>query len=79
MRSLVTPTPEGDWHSVSVYSKGEYEVPAGLITSFPIRTLGDGSWETAKWVPINGFSRAKIDASISELLEEKAMVSELLS
>jgi malate dehydrogenase len=78
VRALVTPTPEGDWYSVSVCSNGEYEVPAGIITSFPIRTLADGSWEIAKWVPIDEYSRGKIDGSVAELLEEKGMVAELL-
>lgn len=78
VRALVTPTLDGDWYSVCVCSTGEYEVPAGIITSFPIRTLADGSWEIAKWVPINAYSRGKIDATVAELLEEKAMVAELL-
>jgi len=78
IRSLCTPTPEGDWHSVAVCSTGDYDVPAGIITSFPIRTISNGTYEIAKWVPINAFSRAKIDGSIAELLEEKSMVAELL-
>ena len=78
VRSLTTQTPDGEWHSVSVCSRGEYDVPAGIISSFPIRTLADGSWEIAKWVPINAYSRVKIDASVAELLEEKSLVAELL-
>ena len=78
VRSLTTPTTEGDWHSVSVCTRGEDEVPAGIISSFPIRTLADGGWEIAKWVPINAYSRGKIDASVAELLEEKSLVAELL-
>ncbi len=78
VRALTTRTPEGEWHSVSVCSPGEYDVPAGLICSFPVRTLNNGSWELAKWVPLNEFSREKIAASIAELSDEKAMVSELL-
>jgi malate dehydrogenase len=77
VRSLVNPTPEGDWFSVAVASKGEYETPAGLITSMPIRTQGSG-WEVAKWVPVNQFSREKIDASNAELSEERELVKELL-
>jgi len=79
VRSLVNPTSEGDWHSVSVCSRGEYDIPTGIISSFPIRTLSSSHWEVAKWVPINGYSRAKIDSSISELLEERSMVAELLT
>jgi malate dehydrogenase len=77
VRSLVTPTRDGDWHSVAVCSKGEYDIEPGLITSFPIRTTQNGV-EVAKWVPIDEFSRQRIDLSIKELKEEREMVKELL-
>jgi len=79
VRSLSTPTLEGEWHSVSICSQGEYDIPTGLISSFPVRTTARGEWEVAKWVPINGYSREKIDASVAELEEERSLVSELLS
>src|SRR5687768_7463387 len=78
VRSLITPTRDGDWYSVAVHSEGHYEVESGIISSFPVRTRQDGSWEVAKWVPIGDFSRVKIDATVAELKEEKAMVAELL-
>ncbi|MEA3209370.1 MAG: malate dehydrogenase [Chthoniobacter sp.] len=78
VRSLTTPTAEGDWHSVAVCSPGEYEVEPGLIAGLPVRTNSAGQWELAKWVPINPFSRARIDATVNELKEEKAMVAALL-
>ena len=77
VRSLTTPTREGDWYSVAICSTGEYDVEAGLISSFPVRTHGR-DYEIAKWVPINEFSRAKINATVNELREEKALVSDLL-
>src|SRR6476619_6337901 len=49
VRSLTTPTREGDWYSVAVCSTGEYEIEAGLISSFPVRTHGK-DYEIAKWV-----------------------------
>lgn len=78
VRSLVTPTEDGDWHSVSVCSPGDYDVPEGLISSFPVRTLADGSWEIVKGLEIGEYSRGKIANSIAELSEEKAMVAGLL-
>jgi malate dehydrogenase len=36
------------------------------------------TWEIVQGVPINDFSRAKIDASVAELKEEKSLVAELL-
>ncbi|MBI2926781.1 MAG: malate dehydrogenase [Verrucomicrobia bacterium] len=77
VRSLVEPTAADDWHSVCVCSDGSYEIEKGLICSFPIRSDGR-KWEIVQGVPINEFSRAKIDATVNELKEERAMVAELL-
>jgi malate dehydrogenase len=78
VRSLTNPTLEGDWFSVGVHSDGQYEVEPGIISSFPIRTGHDGSWEVAKWVPVGDFSRTKINATVAELKEERELVRELL-
>ena len=64
------------WTSSSVVSDGSYAVPAGLISSFPCRSVG-GSWEIIQGVHINDFSRSKIDASTQELGEERDAVREL--
>jgi malate dehydrogenase len=77
VRSLTTDTAEGDWHSVAVCSDGSYGVEEGLICSFPIRTHG-GKWEIVQGIPLNEFGRAKTDASVAELKEEKGLVSELI-
>ena len=73
VRSLTTRTPADDWHSVAVRSDGSYGVAEGLISSFPVRTNGK-NWEIVQGVPVNEFSRAKIDASVAELQEEKQLV-----
>ncbi len=75
--SLTTDTPSGDWHSVCVCSDGSYGVEKGLISSFPVRASG-GKWEIVQDVPVNEFSRGKIDASVAELKEEKSLVADLL-
>lgn len=77
VRSLVEPTAAGDWHSVAVCSDGRYGVEAGLISGFPIRSDGQ-QWQIVPGLPINDFARAKIDATVNELKEERAMVAELL-
>src|ERR1700730_9735814 len=74
VRSLVNPTPAGDWFSVAVCSEGSYGVEKGLMSSFPIRTDG-ADWEIVQNIPLNDFSREKINASITELQEEKALVA----
>jgi len=77
LRSLTTDTEAGDWYSVAVCSDGSYSVEQGLISSFPIRVKGD-KWKIVQGLPLNDFSRGKIDASINELKEEKSLVRELL-
>ena len=75
--SLTNDTPDKNWHSVAVCSDGSYDVEKGLISSFPVRVRG-GKWEIVQGLPINDFSRTKIDASVAELKEEKSLVRELI-
>jgi malate dehydrogenase len=77
VRSLMNDTSGDDWHSVAVCSDRSYDVDEGLISSFPVRVHG-GKWEIVQKLPINKFSRDKIDKSVAELKEEKSLVSELL-
>jgi malate dehydrogenase len=77
VRSIIEPTPAGDWHSVCLCSDGSYGVEAGLISSFPTRSNGQ-KLEVVQGVPINEFSTSKIDTTVNELKEERSMVAELL-
>ncbi len=77
VRSLITDTPESDWHSVALCSSGEYGVEKGLICSFPVR-VKSGTPQVVQNVAINEFSRGKIDASVNELKEERSLVGDLL-
>ncbi|GAA3073484.1 malate dehydrogenase [Streptomyces roseofulvus] len=72
----VNGTAEGDWTSMGVPSDGSYGVPEGLISSFPV-TCKDGAYEIVQGLDINEFSRARIDASVKELSEERDAVREL--
>jgi malate dehydrogenase len=72
----VNGTPEGDWTSAAIVSDGSYDVPAGLISSFPVVSR-EGRWEVVPGLEIDDFSRARIDASVAELEEERAAVSSL--
>jgi len=77
VRSIIEPTLPGDWHSVCLCSDGSYGVESGLISSFPVRS--DGSkLEIVQGLPVNDFSRSRIDATVKELKEEKALVADLL-
>ncbi len=69
-------TPEGDWVSMAVPSDGSYDVPEGIISSFPC-TCSGGEYSIVQGLEINDFSRSRIDASVAELSEERDAVREL--
>ena len=77
VRSIIEPTAPGDWHSVCLNSDGSYGIEKNIICSFPVRSDGK-KLEIVQGVPVSDFSRGKIDATVNELKEERAMVSELL-
>ncbi len=62
--------------SMAVRSNGEYDVEEGLISSFPLRVSG-GSYEIVEGLEVDEFARSKIDATVSELRDERASVREL--
>lgn len=65
-----------DWTSAGVVSHGEYGVPEGLISSFPVRSV-DGEWQIVEGLELSDFARARIDASVAELIEEREAVRSL--
>ena len=69
-------TPDGDWVSMGVRSDGSYGVLEGLMSSFPC-VCRDGRWEIVQGLEIDDYSRAKIDASVAELIDERDAVREL--
>ena len=64
------------WTSAGVVSDGSYGVPEGLISSYPVRSTG-GEWEIVPGLAIDAFSRARIDTSVAELVEERDAVRAL--
>ena len=76
VRSWVLGTPDGDWVSMGVVSDGSYGAPEGIITSFPC-TAKDGEYQIVPGLDIDDFSRARIDASNPELVDERDAVAEL--
>jgi malate dehydrogenase len=69
-------TPSGDWVSMAISSDGSYGVEEGLISSFPVTTAG-GEYRIVQGLEISEFSRARIDATVSELGDERDAVREL--
>src|SRR5579875_1161624 len=69
-------TPEGDWVSMAIPSDGSYGVQEGLISSFPV-TCSGGEYKVVQGLELSDFSRARIDASVAELGEEREAVRQL--
>lgn len=77
VRSLSSDTPAGDWHSVALCSDGSYGIEEGLICGFPVASKSQQA-SIVQGVPINDFARTRVDKSVNELKEERAMVADLL-
>ncbi|WP_242436487.1 malate dehydrogenase, partial [Streptomyces sp. CB02488] len=76
VHTWVNGTAVGDWTSMGIPSDGSYGVPEGIISSFPV-TTENGTYKIVQGLDINEFSRARIDASVKELTEERDAVREL--
>lgn len=74
-----------DWHhgtngkviSMAIPSDGSYGIAPGIIYSYPV-VCKDGDYEIVQGLEINDFSRAKMEATETELREERAAVEDLL-
>lgn len=79
IKALHVKTPEGEYFSSGVYSKGNpYGIDENLIFSFPCRSDGDGSYKIVEGLTWTGFLHKKIKLSEQELLEERGLVKNLL-
>jgi malate dehydrogenase len=76
--SIRSATPDGDWTSLAVCSRGEYGVPEGLQFGFPVRT--DGSeWQVVEGIEHDEFARQKLKVTTDELVAERDEVADLIS
>jgi malate dehydrogenase len=64
------------WTSAAVLSHGEYGVPEGLYSSFPVTSDGSG-YRIAAGVDLNARARERVDASVAELVAERDAVRDL--
>jgi malate dehydrogenase len=78
VKSWLVPTPADTWVSAGVISKGEYEVPTGLVFSYPCRCDGKGNLNVVSGVKLDAYGKAKFQATLAELQEEREAVRELL-
>jgi malate dehydrogenase len=76
MRDWMTGSPDGDWVSMAIASTGDYGVPDGLVSGFPVTTEA-GQFRVVAGLDIDDFSRERIDATVAELIEERDTVHTL--
>lgn len=77
VRDWALGTPKDDWVSMSVMSDGSYGVTEGIVFSFPV-TCKAGEYEIVQGLALDGLSETRIKASEKELLDERAIIEELL-
>ncbi|EFA82761.1 malate dehydrogenase [Heterostelium album PN500] len=71
-------TPEGEYVSMGVHSDGSYGVPVGVIFSYPV-TIKNGVYSIVQGLPIDQYTREKIDLTTKELVEEKESATKILA
>ncbi|HUN27713.1 MAG TPA: malate dehydrogenase [Steroidobacteraceae bacterium] len=77
VRDWLRGTPEGDWVSMAVPSDGSYGIPEGVIYSYPV-TCRNGAYEIVPGLAIDEFSRKRMEATLTELREERDGVRSLI-
>jgi len=78
IRSIITPTPEGDWFSAAVHSAGNpYGIDENLMYGFPLRSDGTNV-SIVEGLELSEYALGKANASADELLGEREAVADLL-
>ncbi|MBS1562062.1 MAG: malate dehydrogenase [Bacteroidetes bacterium] len=76
MRDWVLGTPAGDWTTMGIPSDGSYGIPEGVLYGYPV-TCSNGTYSIVQGLDVSDFSRARMDATYQELLEERNAVQHL--
>ena len=77
MRSWSHGTPEGEWVSMGIMSKGDYGVAEDIMYSFPVTISEQGEVSIVKGLDISSDIQKRMKASEAELLEEREAVKHL--
>ncbi|NKF21256.1 malate dehydrogenase [Solimonas marina] len=68
---------DGKWVSMGIPSDGSYGIKPGVVYGYPV-ICANGQYEIVQGLPVNEFSRGRMDATEKELREERAAIEELL-
>ncbi len=77
VRLWMSGTAEGDWTSMAVPADGSYGIAEGVVYSYPVTCKG-GDYQIVQGLSIDEFSRTRMQATETELREEREGVKELL-
>ena len=77
VRDWIGGSAEGSWVSMGIASDGSYGIPDGLIYGCPC-VCRDGGYEVVQGLDVDEFSRSRMDATRTELEEERDAVKDLL-
>ena len=77
VRDWVEGTRAGNWVSMGIPSDGSYGIPEGVVYGYPVTCEG-GRYKIVKGIPVSEFSRARMDATLKELHEEREGIGPLL-
>ena len=79
LRDWVLGTGERLWVSMGVFADGsKYGIPSGVMYSVPV-TCANGEWAIVEGLPVDEFSREKMDATAAELVAELKLATELIA
>ena len=68
--------PDRGWTSAALVSRGEYGVPEGIVSSFPVTSDG-GGYRVVEGLRLDDRGRRRLDASVAELVAERDAVASL--
>jgi malate dehydrogenase len=77
VRDWISGSRDGDWVSMGIPSEGSYGIPEGVIYGYPV-TCRNGTYEIVKGIDVSDFSRARMQATLKELQEERDSIKHLL-
>jgi malate dehydrogenase len=69
-------TPDGDWVSMAISSDGTYGIEEGIFCGYPC-TCSGGEYTVIEGLELDEFSRARVDATVTELADEREAVKQL--
>ena len=77
MRDWALGTVGDNWVSMAIPADGSYGIEPGIIYSYPVR-CSDGKYEIVQDLSVSEFSRERMDATETELRQERAAIESLL-